>query len=153
MKVEGDVSRGGDGGVGLLRHGGDPPLRLGPRGAPTQIQESCRKKILWAFINRDLTCEEEPELLFADHPRAASVDGVEESLGVVLQPHGQVGQLLSLAHQQPPHVEPLLPTQDNMEFSRGKYGRSSPLWSHWTAAAASRGRTGGREPSLRHFSI
>ena len=42
---------------------------------------------------------EQLQLLLSDHAGAAPVDGVEESLGVVLQPHGQVRQLPGTTHR------------------------------------------------------
>ena len=53
---------------------------------------------------------EELELLLGDDPGAAPVDGVEESLGVILEPHGEVGQLPGPAHGLPPDLDPLLNT-------------------------------------------
>ena len=39
---------------------------------------------------------------------ACPVDDVEEHLGVVLQPHGEVVELLCLPHEGAPHVDPLV---------------------------------------------
>ena len=60
---------------------------------------------------------EQLQLLLSDHAGAAPVDGVEESLGVILEPHGQVSKLPRPSNCLPPHLDPLLDT-DALLLSR-----------------------------------
>ena len=56
---------------------------------------------------------------------ACPVDDVEEHLGVVLQPHGEVVELLCLPHEGAPHVDPLVDGDARLLLGLGLVCRKS----------------------------